>query len=411
MPARTDIVVGIGSYNCAATIGAVARAVRQGLDRQFGAGAGCLVLADGGSTDRTADEARAALAGSGDFLAVEYAAPPVDPLKPPYHGLAGRPEAIRAILTAARDRGAAACAFVDAGVTTLLPDWIPRLIQPALESEFDYVSPFYLRHPFEGALTKSIVYPTFRALYGVRLRQPAAGEFGCSLRLARHWLEQPIWDGEEAQAGIDLWLATTAVAGGFRPCEAVLGVREHRSAAPAPDLSVTLEQVAGALFTDMEARSDVWQRVRGSAAVPAIGDPPPGSAAAPDLNVERLVDAFRLGYRALRDIWAWVVPPRTILTLKKMTELPIERFRLEDDLWAQIVYDFALAHRVRSMPRDHLLRAMTPLYLGWLASFAVGCRGAAPDVPDERLEQLNVAFETRKSYLISRWRWPEQFRS
>jgi hypothetical protein len=406
-----QMLVGIGSHNSAGTIAAVARTVREGLDRHFGTGAGCIVLADGASTDGTAEHARDALEGAGNFLAIEYRPPPSDPLKPPYHGLAGRPEAIRAILSAAVEREVVACAFVDAGLTTVAPDWMPGLLQPVLGGEFDYVSPYYLRHAYEGALTKSMVYPMFRALYGPRLRQPAAGEFGASLRLARYLLDQPFWDGEDAQSGIDLWLATAAASGGFRLCEAVLGVRGHRSGPLLPDLSVTLGQVAGALFMDVEARAGVWQRVRGTSAVPAFGAAPQTTVSPPDMNVERLVDAFRLGYRALRDVWAGVVPPKTILQCRRMTEAPAERFHFDDDLWVRIVYDFTVAHRVRSMPRDHLLQAMTPLYLGWLASFVLETHGAAPAAVDERLDQLCLVFEARKPYLISRWRWPDQFRA
>ena len=103
--------------------------------------------------------------------------------------------------------------------------WIERLIAPVLTDGFDYVSPYYVRHVNEGAITKGIVYPMFRALYGVRLRQPAASEFGCSGRLVTHYLEQDFWDIEQATVGIDLWLAVAAVVGEFRICEAVLGTR------------------------------------------------------------------------------------------------------------------------------------------------------------------------------------------
>ena len=32
-------------------------------------------------------------------------------------------------------------------------------------------------------------------------------------------------------------------------------------------------------------------------------------------------------------------------------------------------------------------------------------------VPDARIDRLCTVFETQKPYLISRWRWPERFRS
>ena len=84
-------------------------------------------------------------------------------------------------------------------------------------------------------------------------------------------------------------------------------------------------------------------------------------------------------------------------------------FRLPDDLWARIVYDFALAHRLRIMNRDHLLRAMTPVYLAWVASYTLEVGTAAPTAIEYRLERLGAAFESQKPYLVSRWRWPDRF--
>ena len=83
------------------------------------------------------------------------------------------------------------------------------------------------------------------------------------------------------------------------------------------------------------------------------------------------MESFRLGYRELREIWTWVLPPRTIVELRKLTEAVPDRFRFDDRLWASIVYDFALGYSLRVMPRDHLLRSLTPLYTGWLASFVL----------------------------------------
>ena len=68
-------------------------------------------------------------------------------------------------------------------------------------------------------------------------------------------------------------------------------------------------------------------------------------------------------------MWAAILPPRTIIELKRLAETPPERFRIADDLWARVVYDFALGHHLKAMPHDHLFGALVPLYLGWLASF------------------------------------------
>jgi hypothetical protein len=82
---------------------------------------------------------------------------------------------------------------------------------------------------------------------------------------------------------------------------------------------------------------------------------------------------------------------------------------MPDDLWASMVYDFVLGHRLRNINRDHLLRSMTPLYRGWIASYAIEMESAGPQEVESRLEQLAAVFEARKSYLLSRWRWPDRF--
>jgi hypothetical protein len=105
-----------------------------------------------------------------------------------------------------------------------------------------------------------------------------------------------------------------------------------------------------------------------------------------------------------------VLPPRTIVELRKLTDAVPDRFRFDDRLWARIVYDFALGYGLRIMPRDHLLRSLTPLYTGWLASFVLQMRNASQAQIDERVEQVCMGFESEKRYLISRWRWPERLR-
>jgi hypothetical protein len=111
----------------------------------------------------------------------------------------------------------------------------------------------------------------------------------------------------------------------------------------------------------------------------------------------------------LQDLWSAVLPPATLVELKRLASLAPADFRLPDELWARIIYDFALAHRQRVMNRDHLLRAMTPLYLAWVASYAPQVEGAAPTAVEQRLERLGTAFEAQKPYLVSRWRWPDRF--
>jgi hypothetical protein len=68
-----------------------------------------------------------------------------------------------------------------------------------------------------------------------------------------------------------------------------------------------------------------------------------------------------------------------------------------------------LAHRLRTINRDHLLQSMTPLYMAWVASYAHDLEAAGAAAVDQRLERVSVAYESGKPYLVSRWRWPDRF--
>jgi hypothetical protein len=104
-----------------------------------------------------------------------------------------------------------------------------------------------------------------------------------------------------------------------------------------------------------------------------------------------------------------VLPPATSMQLKRMSFQTAETFQFDDALWARVVYDFALAWRMRVMDRDHLLKALTPLYLAWVASYIRSVRDADSKQTQAAIEALCIAFEVQKSYFISRWRWPDRF--
>jgi hypothetical protein len=80
---------------------------------------------------------------------------------------------------------------------------------------------------------------------------------------------------------------------------------------------------------------------------------------------------------------------------------------MPESLWARIVYDFLLAHRLRTINRGHLLGALIPLYLAWVASHInVVSSGVEPE---RHIETMATAFEVEKPYILSRWRWPDRF--
>ena len=127
------------------------------------------------------------------------------------------------------------------------------------------------------------------------------------------------------------------------------------------------------------------------------------------IDTAPMVSSFLLGSRSLQDVWGTVLPPVTLLDLKRLTLLAPKQFRVPDELWVRILYDFALGFRLRTMNRTHLLGALTPLYLGWVASYINEAAADPAFHAEARLERLARAFEDGKPYLVRRWRWPDRF--
>jgi hypothetical protein len=405
-----DIVVGIPSYNNADTIGHVVRMSQAGIQQHYASLRGLIVNSDGGSTDGTTERVLEVASDPGHAVVqLPYPVYPVHKLTTGYHGIPGKGSAFRTIFQIARDVGARVLVVFDSDLRSITSEWVRALVDPVLEKGYDFVAPYYTRHKFDGTITNSIVYPLTRALYGKRIRQPIGGDFAFSPPLLDLYLSQNVWNTDVARFGIDIWVTTQAVGGGSKVCQAFLGTKVHNPKDPASDLSAMLAQVVGSLFQEMERNAAVWQKVRGSEPVSTFGAVQAVSTEPVRVDVRRMVDSFALGYRNLQEIWATVLTPATMLELKKISRTPPELFLFPEQVWVRVIYDFALSYRLRTLNRDQLLRALTPLYLGWVASYVIQMKEAGPEEVERRVEQLCLTFEAQKPYLISRWRWPDRF--
>jgi hypothetical protein len=121
------------------------------------------------------------------------------------------------------------------------------------------------------------------------------------------------------------------------------------------------------------------------------------------INLARMIGAFAQGCRDLRPIYEQFVSAATLEELAQAAALPADRFILRDGTWAAVVCDFALAHHRRTLNREHLLKSLTPLYLGWVASFARQTEPENAIQVEERIEKLCLVYEQLKPSLIPHW--------
>ncbi len=396
-----DILVGIPSFNNVDTIAHVVRAVQAGVTKYFPDSKTILVNSDGGSTDGTQEiVARTAI---DDFnpLLIRRKQEMFSKIVTPYHGLPGKGSAFRTMFDIARRLNVKACAVVDSDLRSITPEWIDLLIRPVLELNFDFVTPHYLRHKYDGTITNSIIYPITRALYGRHIRQPIGGDFGFSGNLADFYLTKDVWGTDVARFGIDIWMTTTAVANNFKVCEAFLGAKIHAAKDPGADLSAMLTQVVSSVFMLMEEYSGQWKKVTETMPVPLFGFQFSVGLEPINVNVERMIHLFQVGLRDLGELWEGIVDPLTFENIKGIARSEPHRF--DDDTWVRTIYDYALAWHSRVMSQEHILGTLTPLYLGKVASLVMELEESSASEVEHRLSDLCFAYEKWKPYLAERW--------
>ena len=400
---EADIVVGIPSYNNARTIPHVVRAVIAGLAKYFDSQRSVLVNSDGGSADGTPEEVSKANFGSAQAILASHTARPVQKVITAYQGLPGKGSAFRTIFEIAERLGARACAVVDSDLRSISPEWIQLLVGPVLDHGFDYVCPLYSRHKYDGTITNSIVYPMVRSLYGKRIRQPIGGDFGFSGRLASHFLKHDVWESDVARYGIDIWMTTTALCADFRICQSYLGAKIHDAKDPGSDLTAMLVQVTGSLFRQMEEHAKSWTKVDGSQTVPEFGFRYEVGLEPIDVNVARMVSAFDSGVRDFGSLYSQILSHETRSALELLAGQDPRSFQIPTDLWVRVVYEFASSYHHRVMAPDHLLKSLTPLYLGRTASWICQASSYDSQEVENGLDALCGRFESLKPYLLERW--------
>ncbi len=407
---RADIVIGVPSYNNGRTIGHVVRAAQAGLNKHFPEFQGVIINSDGGSKDDTRKQVLEAQLDASQLLLLDTPLNPVHRLSFPYHGIPGKGSAFRMIFQMARDLGAKACAVVDSDLRSITPEWFDLLLRPVLHRGYDFVAPYYHRHKYDGTITNSIIYPLTRALYGYRIRQPIGGDFGMSLSVVETYLKRDDWETDVARYGIDIWMTTIAVASGFKVCQSFLGAKLHDAKDPGADLSAMLQQVVGSVFSLMIEFKSVWMGVTGSRDIELFGFRYDVGLDPIAVNLDRMVQAFLRGESDLREIWAMALSDRTLREIHAIARgarsSPAESFRISDELWVSLIYEFASAYAELPAARAHLVRSLTPLYLGRVASFVNETRDMNAGEVEERIERLCLVFEQLKPFLVERWGGP-----
>jgi hypothetical protein len=305
-----------------------------------------------------------------------------------------------------REHGAKAFLILGPESDSLSPLALRSLADAVLKTSIDLAIPHYSLPSNVGLINSAILYPLTRAVFASRVRFPMSIDLGMSSRMAERLAGVAELISAAGQTDALLWPVNEAVAAGFIADEVDVGSRAMPQPSD-PDINSILALVTGSLFADIEAKAALWQRPRKPPLIrrPMVDVGLSDSTA----DVARMIAAFQLANANLQEIWSLVLPPNSLLSLRRCSVLDASAFRMPDSLWARIVFDFLIAFRLRTINRGHLLGALIPLYLAWVAGHI---NLIASGMSAERhIEAVAAAFEADKPYLVSRWRWPDRFNS
>jgi glycosyltransferase involved in cell wall biosynthesis len=388
-----DIVVGVPAYQTGDSIIHVMETIIKGFDRYYPKMKALLVVSDGGSTDDTRE-----LAGSVDPQSFN-----VETIVGIYRGIPGKGSGLRGVFEVASFLRARAIAVFDSDLLSITPEWVRNVLEPIFIG-YDFVAPDYNRYKLDGTITNTIAYNLTRALYGKKIRQPIGGDFGLSPAMVKHYLDQDVWETDIAKFGIDIWMTTSAIVGGFRICQAKLGVKVHGEKDPSADLGPMFRQVVGTTFQLMEQYESFWLKVRKATEVQSLGEFVEQEATPFEINQDSLIEYFKVGMNNFAGVWQNIIEPGDFKIISHLAaeEDPHQLF-LPIETWVRIVYQYAGAFRRTPRQRFKVLDTMIPLYYARVASMVNELKDKDQQESEQLFEEQAKTFESLKKYMIDIW--------
>jgi hypothetical protein len=316
-----------------------------------------------------------------------------------YVGVSGKGSAVKAIFEAARFLEVQAVALVDSDLRSITPEWIKMLISPTLNGT-GLVTPFYIRHKYDGTITNFLCYPVTSSLYGRKIRQPIGGDFGLSIELVKELLESPLWEmAYVRQFGIDIFETHTALARNFDVKQAFLGKKVHEAKDPSKHLASMFRQVSASLFTCTERYEEVWKRIRGCQEVEIVGEQMyTGEPEIIRVDLKNLMRIFKEGFDENERVFRLILSKELI----KEVEAPkgVEP-TFPAETWAKIVYSLCASFKnEKRFGKKKLLDAFRILWIGKVATFVRETLELDTMKVEKKLEKEVRIFERFKPFLL-----------
>jgi len=117
-----------------------------------------------------------------------------------------------------------------------------------------------------------------------------------------------------------------------------------------------------------------------------------------------MLKLFQEGLKNLRELWVAVLGNSDFREVERLGTLGDREFQFPLALWTRVIYDYAIAFHNKKLPIEHLIKSLTPLYLGKTASFILEVEQMGQEEAEAAIEKLCQEFEINKEYLTASWK-------
>ncbi len=383
---KFDIVIGIPSLKEADNIAFVAKQASRGIKKYFPGKNSVIVNVDNNSPDGTGEA----------FLSAKTKIPKV--YIPTPKGVLGKGNNLKNLFRFANETKAKAIMVVDADIRSITPEWIKNLITPIFKG-YDYVSPIYSRHKYDGTITNNLCYPIVYGIFGIDMRQPIGGDFAFSEKLNNFWIKRR-WHESTKQYGIDIFMTSHAIFGDFKIAETGLGAKIHKPSAP--KLGAMFSQVIRTLFINIINRRKKWESRKFIRKLDTFGlkkmDPPQEL----HVNLHKIEEVAKERFAEYRFL---IESSITKGVFKKIDNMVNEnRFEFDHKLWAKALFDL-IGSYARTMDKGEIVECAKALYFLRSASFIHETWHLNNDLANEKIEEQARYFFEKRDYLIRKLRF------
>jgi len=385
-----DVMVGVLCKDVEATVLNVLNVINEGLYRYFPDNKKAIVICDGNSTDETREAIN---------------------LFQPYNSIekivttdittGGKGAGVMTIFEIAHEADAKSVVLIDGDLLSVKPSWIQTIANPIVYGRSDLTVPYYIRDKNDGVITNNLVYPFTRALYGIDIRQPIAGEYAISKNLYEMLRNHPLFPPD---FGIDIFILTVAAAEGMYVKEGLFSLKIHESTAhylePEKFLIPMFRKVSASMFELAKYYEKYWRSRTPSWRAKYYRECFSPKPIPVNVNIPEMKKSFETEFRSINDKMRQFLPEDII---NELDDIVNNDKNFHSDLWVKIVYHYASAYKKISNDSEKysLLDSLKTLWIGRFVSYSTEVSDMDINDAEVVIQKQAELFEEKFDYLKS----------